>query len=447
MDLTKLECAILGDVWTSSALWDTLRHLCDACNGRFAGTEDERRAAEFALARFQKDGLQNAAIEPFDMRGWQRGEARLELLDGGTARTLPCMALAGSPAGEVTAEMVDAGPGTPADFERLGDSVAGKAVLASAEGPHRLEKYARACAAGATGFVFASAQPGMLIPAGSLGMGQEPAHVPGIGIAFETEALLRRCLQDGQVRVRLSAAGRSQQVTAHNVVAELPGSDPDAGWIVVCGHYDGHDIAQGAQDNATGTAIVLESARLLAPLRAHLRAGIRFVLFSGEELGMFGSQAYVRAHADELDRIRAVFNADIVGLAAPLVLMSQNSPELAAYLRQLDLSGLDAQVVDARLVAYSDHFSFTLAGVSSLMAVTSSPGSGRGWAHSAADTLDKLELRPLREAAATTARILLHMALQPEGLPERRRSTAEVRDALVAADLEQPLRLQGRWPF
>ena len=82
------------------------------------------------------------------------------------------------------------------------------------------------------------------------------------------------------------------------------------------------------------------------------------------------------------------------------------SPELASYLRGLPLAELDAEVDDSHLVPYSDHFHFTLAGIASLMAVTSRPASGGGWAHTAADTLDKLDMHAVREAAVATARIV-----------------------------------------
>ena len=104
---------------TSSSLQASLRYLCDECGGRFAGTDDERRAGDFALERFREFGLQNVRAEPFEMNGWQRGQARLTLLDGAGERELPCMALAGSPPGRVEAALVDIGPGTPADFEGI----------------------------------------------------------------------------------------------------------------------------------------------------------------------------------------------------------------------------------------------------------------------------------------------------------------------------------------
>jgi Zn-dependent M28 family amino/carboxypeptidase len=447
VDWSLLERDLIGSIWTSPNLERTLAHLCDLCGGRFAGTSDERRAADFMRAQFSAWGLSEARLEPFEMRGWRRGPARLTLMAGDQVTKLPCIALAGSPPGEAEAELVDVGPGTPADFERLGETIVGKAVLASAEGPHRLEKYARAQAAGAALFLFANSRPGMLLPAGSLSLGNKAVELPGLGLSLETTSFLRRQLKQGSVHVRGAVEGGPHRVTAHNVIGELPGSDPNAGWIVACGHYDGHDIAQGAQDNATGTAVILEAARTIAPLQAHLKAGIRFILFSGEEMGMYGSAAYVREHPAELDSIRMVFNADIVGLAAPLNLMVQNSPELLAYLDRLPLEEIGAQANGSRLVPYSDHFSFTLVGIASLMAVTSSPGPGQGWAHTAADTLDKLDLRNVREAAVSTARILLRMAIDPQGLPAQRQAPESIVQALTAAGIDEPMRVRGEWPF
>lgn len=445
--LVELERKILGEVWTSPALWENITYLCDTCNGRFAGTEDEQRAGDFLLERFRDYGLENVAAEPFEMTGWRRGETRLTLVDGHLARDLPCLAMVGSPAGEVEALLVDTGPGAPADLERLGSEVAGKVALTGPEGPHRLEKYAEAHTAGAVGIIFASGQPGMLASVGSLNLRTMPAALPAVSAPLETVSFLRRRLQEGPVRVRLTVGGGPQRIVAHNIVAELPGADPNAGWIVACGHYDGHDVAQGAQDNATGTVALLEAARLLAPLRSHLKAGIRFVLFSGEELGIHGSPAYVRDHADELDHLRVALNADIVGIAPPLLLHTQNSPELAAYLRQLPLEDLGAAVKDSGLVHNTDHFAFTLAGIASLWAVTSPAPSGQGWVHTAADTLDKVDVRLLREATATIARVLLRMALEPEKLPQGRKPPETVRQAVAEAGLEKILRLQGRWPF
>lgn len=357
---------------------------------------------------------------------------------------MACLALPGTPGCQIEAEIIDAGEGSQADFQRLGSQAAGKIVLTSASGPSRGEKYQNTIEAGAAAFIFSGGQPGLLAPTGSIG-----GELPAIGLASEHTARLRRKLARGPVAARLSIDAKIHPVTARNIVAEIPGRDPDAGWILAGGHYDGHDIAQGAQDNATGTAALVEAARLLAPMQSHLNIGIRFVLFSGEELGLFGSYAYARQHADQYDQIRMVLNADIVGMAMPLVLRTQASPELAAYFRSLPLDELDAVVNDdpKAFIMNSDHFPFSLAGISAVWAVTSHPASGFGWGHTMADTLDKLDLRVLRQTAACISRLLLHMATDPEHLPRGRKSSEQVQKLVSEAGFEKPLRLSGRWPF
>jgi Iap family predicted aminopeptidase len=446
VELREQERRLLGDIWASPTIAETLSYLCDNCNGRSAGSQDEKRAGAYLLERLRGSGLESVSLEPFEMPGWTRGAATLAVIGGGEPRDLPCLALPGSPCGSIEGRLVDAGMGTSADFERLGDDVADSVVLADSAGPHRLEKYARSCGLGAAGFLFAHGEPGTLIPTGSLSWGPDPAPVPGVGISFESASFLRRLADRTAVHIGVTVGGGPQVVEARNVLADVPGRDPEAGWIIACAHYDGHDIAQGAQDNATGTAVVLEAARVLAPLRAHFEVGLRFCLFSGEEMGLHGSSAYVRVRSGLLDQIRAVVNADVVGLAAPAVLATQNSPALASYLRD-NVADLDVLLEDRLLTAHSDHFPFVLRGVPACTVNTTSPPDGGSWAHTAADTLDKLDVRELREVAGTLARVLLRMATAPRGLPSERQSPAGVEQALVEAGLEEPLRAQRSWPF
>lgn len=444
MTIAALDKELLGNVWTSDDLWDTLVYLCDACNGRFAGTEDERRAMTYLVGRLTAYGLDHITVEPFEMRGWERGTARLAILAEGNIIELPCLALPGAPGCDLEAELIDVQRGSADDYAALGSAVAGKVVFNSVDGASRAELYRSACVAGAAAFVFSGSQPGMLPPTGSVGQ-----DLPAIGLAHEAIARLKRQLAAGPVRVRLTLTGRVQTVTAHNVVAEIPGTDPSAGWILAGAHYDGHDISQAAQDNGASTAVLVEAARLLSPLRAHLKAGIRFVLFSGEELGLYGSYAYAQAHAAELDTVRAVVNADVLGLALPVALHTQASPALAGYLRALPLKQLDAVLNDdpKAFIMNSDHFPFSLAGLESVWAVTSTPPPGTGWVHYSADTLDKIDLRILRQTAATVTRLLLRMAAEPAALPRGRKSPEVVQALVQAAGFESYLRWAGHWPF
>jgi carboxypeptidase Q len=446
-DLSVLDRTILGEVWTSSSLWNNLVYLCDVCGGRLSTSDDERRAAKYLIQRFEEIGLDHVHSEPFEMPHWVRGATHLTMHDANGSHELYSKAAILSPSGNVEREVIDAGRGTEAEFTRLGEKIANHIVLTSSDGANRLEKYIHAQAAGAAAILYGSDQPGMVIPAASLGLRSELPLIPAVSLAHESTAYLQRQLQAGSVTARLVVESIRQTGIAINISADLWGSQPEQGWIIACAHYDGHDISQAAQDNASGTAVILEAARLLAPLRSYLKVGIRFILFSGEEEGIWGSPAYVAAHMADLDQIRAVFNADIVGCAAPLLLKTQNSPDLAAFLKNQPLADLGAALDENDFICNSDHFSFTAHGISSLWAVTSPAPQGKYWVHSDADTLDKLDLNSLRQAAATTARILLRLSVESENLPRERQSPEALKQSILSKGWETLLKLQCRCPF
>jgi len=418
--------------------------LCDQCGSRFATIELERRAGDYIMDCFRRSGLENVHAESFEMPGWERGTAHLVLFDGGAEIEIPCLALPGTHPCDLEAEIIDMGVGGPDEYTKLTEPAAGKIVLTNSEGLGRMEKYMAAVEAGAAAFFFGSDQPGMLAPTGSIGK-----STPAAGLSREHAARIRRLLAKGPVRARLVLTSSAQPATARNIVGEIPGTDPAQGWIVACGHYDGHDICQGAGDNAAGTAVLMEAARLLAPLREHLQAGIRFVLFSGEELGLYGSYSYAAVHAAEMDSIRAIFNVDVVGMAMPLVLLPQSSPELTAWFKALPLEDLDVKVNDSPkvFIMNSDHFPFSEKGVQAVWAVPSHPASGGGWGHTAADTLDKLEPRLLRQTAASATRLLLRMTACADSLPKVRKTPEQVKQSLIDAGFEKSLRFKDLWPF
>ncbi len=447
MDLLSLDKQILSEVWTSPELWNHMLTLCDSFNSRFATTVEERKAGDYIMARFNRYGLQNVHAESFEMPAWERGTARLVLMTAEGEVEIPCLALPGTHACDLVAEIVDVGSGGPEDYQKLGQPAAGKIVLTNAAGINRMDKYAAAVEARGAAFLFSSDKPGMLAPTGSTG--NPSKTTPAASLACEYAARIRRLLAKGHLTAHLVLTSHTRPGIARNIVGEIPGTDPTQGWIVACGHYDGHDIAQGAIDNATGTTVVMESARLLSPLREHLQAGIRFILFSGEELGLYGSYAYAAAHEDEMDSLRVIFNADIVGLVMPIVLLSQASPETVAWLRTQPLKELDVTVDDNPqvFIMNSDHFPFSEKGVQGFYVATSHPAGGGAWGHTAADMLDKLEVRELRQAAAAASRLLLRMAACADTFPKVRRTPEEVKQLLLDAGFEKSLRFKDHWPF
>ncbi len=115
-----------------------------------------------------------------------------------------------------------------------------------------------------------------------------------------------------------------------------------------------------------------------------------------------------------------------------------------------DPADLDVKVNDSPkvFIQNSDHFPFSLRGIQAVWAVTSHPAGGGGsWGHTAADTLDKLEPRLMRQSAAAITRLLLRMSASAETLPRGRKTAEQVKQSLIDAGMEKSLRFGNHWPF
>lgn len=444
MNYQSMDDQIFSRIWTDATVEKTLTYLTDECNGRFACSADERKAGDFMLEQFKAYGLENVHAESFEMQGWVRGIATMTAAFGDESKAIDCWEMACNPGGSCAGQLVDIGDGTEEQIKAMAAELKGKVAFTNTKGPHRSAKYGACQGVGAVGLVIYNGVPGSLKPAGSISLGALELNIPAIGISLEHGTYLQRKMKAGQtISVEITTTSHNAAMQARNIVAEIPGTDPDAGWIVVGGHYDGHDVAQGAYDNGSGTAMTMEVGRVLNQFKGTLKAGVRCILFSGEELGLNGSFAYVKQHADELDSIRAVFNADIVGMQQPMVLMTQEAPQYAALMNRYAEEGLDLVVNDKTYVPHSDHFPFALKGLPTLMAVTSQPDIPTHWIHTTADTLDKVKFNVLKQACATAARIILRMATLPEDLPTERFTDAEVREFIVKHGHEEAMKAQG----
>jgi Zn-dependent M28 family amino/carboxypeptidase len=101
-----------------------------------------------------------------------------------------------------------------------------------------------------------------------------------------------------------------ETLKAYNTVAEIRGSERPGEVVLLGAHLDSWDLATGATDNGAGAIAVLEAARILRAAGVRPKRTIRFVLFSGEEEGLFGSQEYVSSHEKQMDSIQAVLVLD-----------------------------------------------------------------------------------------------------------------------------------------
>ena len=429
----------IGDTFTSAVGWDHLETLVDL-DTRMAGSDGERRAAEATRDALATVGARDAHLETFPIQGWERGDAAIEAGD----TTQECIALPRSPAGEVRGELVDLGYGLPADFER---DLTGAVVVAASDVPgwydrylHRREKYYRAVEAGAAAFVYANHIEGCLPPTGSVGTDESPiGEIPAVGVSKEVGARLTRRFEGDSVSVTVDA--ETPDAESANVHAEL-GPDSDRA-VFVTSHVDAHDIAEGAADNGAGTAMVVEIARALAQREADLDTRVRFVVYGAEEVGLVGSGR--DADARDPESIAAVVNNDGVGRARDLTCAAHGFDGL------VDAAGRVADRLDHPIEAspelspHSDHWPYVVRGVPGYHVRADTGDVGRGWGHTHADTLDKLDPRDLREQAIVLTELVVELAADDTTVA--RRPPDAIADQLETEGLAEGMRVVGDWPY
>ncbi|WP_435097324.1 M28 family peptidase [Halarchaeum sp. P4] len=429
----------IGETFTSETGWNHLETLVDIGN-RMAGSEGEREAAvatRDALAEHARD----ARLDEFEIQGWERGTSHIEAGD----TTQDCIALPRSPSGEVTGKFVDLGHGLPEDFE--GRDLTGTVVMVSSDVPghydrvvHRREKYYYAVEAGAAAFVFRNHYEGGLAPTGSVGTAESPVgEIPAVGVSKEVGARLSRRFDGDDVTVAVDAT--LSEATSQNVHAELGPDTEEA--VLLTAHVDAHDIAEGAVDNGTGTAMVVELARILADREDDLDTRVHFLVFGAEEVGLVGS-AYDAAKRDR-DAIRAVLNCDVVAAARTLEVTTNGFDALTRAVEDVGERFGHPVTTNPELGPHSDHWEYVAYGVPGVMVASDTGDSGRGWAHTAADTLDKVEKRTFREQAVLLAALAVDVA--DDGFSVVHAAPEDIAAACEAQDLAEGMKVTGDWPF
>src|SRR6185295_857251 len=114
-------------------------------------------------------------------------------------------------------------------------------------------------------------------------------------IAAEDYRRLARLAKSGaapRLEIASNVAFDDSDPKAYNVFAEIPGSDPKAGYVMAGAHLDSWVAGDGAADNGAGSVVVMEAARILSTLGVRPKRTIRFALWAGEEQGLLGSLAY-----------------------------------------------------------------------------------------------------------------------------------------------------------
>ncbi len=255
--------------------------------------------------------------------------------------------------------------------------------------------------------------------------------VPTVVMRNEDYGRIARILADGTgVTLEFSIVNRTypEGRTSYNAIAEIPGTDKKDEVVMLGGHLDSWHSATGATDNAIGCAVMMEAARVLKAIGVQPRRTIRVALWSGEEEGLLGSQAYVKEHfgsaeepKPEFSKLDAYLNIDsgtgrargasVFGPAAAGDILRQT---LAPF---KDLGVAGATTTRSRQTGGTDSTSFNAAGLPGVGFGQDTIEYGSHTHHTNLDTYERVIEEDVKSSAIVIAGTLYQLAMRDGMLP------------------------------
>ena len=482
---------IVDEGMNRSQVMLTAHELVDGIGSRLTNSPSMRRAEDWALGKFESYGLRNPRREAFRFgRGWEIVSASATMIEP-DHRPLRMIPVAWTPGtnGPLRAPVVVAPISKVEHFDAYRGKLAGKIVMISLPGEGseltrpqfvrlddaaireddeyrqpsfdpeeiarrkprtdfalKLDAFLKS--EGALAWARVSRRDANLLHGEgyTYAIGKTPS-LPGIEIAAEDYRRLARYAKSAAPVLEINSNVRfdDSNENAYNIIADLPGTDPKAGYVMAGAHLDSWVAGDGAVDNGAGSAVVVEAARILSKLGVRPKRTIRFALWSGEEQGLIGSLAYVEKHlatrphnpqapADEVylnwsskypvtkrpgyGDLKAYFNMDNGSGKFRGIYAEGNAgavPLLRDWLDPFDSMGAGAVV--AGKTGGTDHVYMQSISVPAFQFIQDPLDYGARLHHSSADTYDHLKADDLRQAAVVMAGVLLAAANSDKELP------------------------------
>jgi len=456
---------IAGQGQMNSHAFGFLTELSDDIGARVTGSPNDRKAQEWGAAKMKSMGLDNVHLEKYQIwKGWTRGTADAEILTpvrhklhvdamGWTGSTVS----GGAEADIVAVNLFD----LDNEIKNVG-RLKGKVALMVTKG--QPSKGGLALFVRFGDFLRAAAPVGVVAVIGGQGgrksSGLNLTHtgilgfdadfsVPVVSMTAEDQGQLERFVNRGitpRVRFNVQNTFTNGPAETANVVGEIRGTEHPEQILVVGGHLDSWDLAQGTTDNGSGTATVLGAADAIKRSGERPRRTIRFVLFTGEEQGLDGSLAYVKQHQAELPNHLGDLVLD-AGQGAVKSFQLGGRNDLVPVFEPFasSLSAIRPVQVDDKIETGTDTLPFSIAGL---------PGINMGQDtseyiythHSAADALEAQKPEVLAQNATLMALAAFWIADRPERFAAPL-SAADTAKMLRAHHQEEELKAFHLWPF
>ena len=427
IDWQQVDRWLIGEEWIGSLINTHISKLCRDIGPRWSGSAEEEMAVAYVIEQFISSGLLDPRIEEFELHSWEHGPDKASIVESGHNPVI--QPLLNCPAVNISGRIVNVGHGMENQLKAAGPLLKGAiAVLDLGYEPFSVpsplpERLRTLSNAGATAAIVIEGKSGGRLEyrhatdkrwdnaAGTV----LPHPIPTVLTSREDGAILR--VSEGNI-LKLKVQGKSYKTTGYNTVADLKGDLDSEETILVGAHHDTVLNSPGGNDNASGTAVVLECSRLLGILsqKLDIRPGcnIRFATWGAEEQNHQGSAAYIRRHHGPEPIPRFVINLDELA-TGPIKGVVLQFPHLRPLVQStLDSmgDGLRCYVLD-HVDPSADSFSFARAAIPTAILwrwrfVGRHPDAD--YHHEPGDTADKVRTNELREYAWQLARLLLRLS-------------------------------------
>lgn len=444
-----------------------LKELTDEIGGRLTGSQANKKSVNWALKKFHEAGV-SAKKESFTMpKAWLEKSISGKVFNSKINFSPRIVAMPFTKKTHyrgLTAKIVNLNKGDESDFEKekAANNLKDKWLLIETDilddksGIDGLFKEylnavgveERALAAEATGIIYMSSRPQNLLY----------RHLPSSGVdnklaivVMERESAQRtqRLLNSGEplkLTAKINILGE-KSYKANNVVAEIIGDTYPDEIVLIGAHIDSFDLGTGALDNGANVSLVIDLARQIKKLDITPKRTIRFVLFNGEEQGMYGSLGYTQTHLDELDNHVLAATIDI-GTGAITGFFINGREEIKTtidgVLQTVVTLGPFNQVIDP--VVGTDNYDFMIQGVANLVANQADANYASNY-HAQSDTFEKVDQQQLKLNSAIMGATILGIANLDE-ITWQRQTSEQVVKMVDKFNLEKSMKtfgLQQSW--
>jgi len=448
------------EVLAHSEAYTRLRQSIERVGHRLTGSVNGTAAEQFVFDLLKQYGLDDVSFQPFPVNGWIREHLDVRIGGKGHLQPVGAAALALTPAtAKIEGEVVDMTNGLESDYAANPEKARGKIVLAAlkllpntpagTKNLHRSAKVALAAKYGAIGVILFNSVPGGTLLTGTASITGDLLDIPAVCIGLEHGNAIRENLASAPLYASIDMRNRTGPMQARNVIARINGSALPEEKIVIGGHLDSWDLAEGAVDNGLGAFAIVDMARTFQALGIRPKRTVEFVLFMGEEQGLLGSKAYVKQALEDgsIDQIRFMLNFD----------MTNNPTNYHATLETcrplFERIGHAAAAIDstfdgsfsASAGLYSDHQPFMLQGI---------PTGGAGGStlsaealncyHADCDVFELVSEQDMKNTIRFSSMLVYGLADAPT-IPAARLSDAEIKQLMLDNNLEEALRIGGDW--